>query len=169
MAHHPIIALAEYLHPEELKEPYRSCAKAREARRWHALWLLSLGHGIGEVATLVGMHRNGVRHLLKQYNAGGPDAVPDQLPQHPKEPPPTLTDAQQQELQAALATRPPDGGLWTGPKVAAWIAACLGRDHVYPQLGWVYLRKLGQTPKTPRPQHAKAATPEEQSAWKKTD
>lgn len=167
MAKHPKIALADYLRPEELKERYRTCATAREARRWHALWLLSLGHPIGEVAAMLALHRNGVRKLLKRYNASGSAAVPDQSPQHPKGPPPTLTDAQQQELQAALAERPEDGGIWTEPKVAAWIATRSGRDHIHPQLGWVYLRKLGLTPKTPRPRHAQAATPEQQTAWKK--
>jgi transposase len=167
MAKHPIITLADHLRPEELKQRYRTCANAREARRWHALWLLSLDHPIGEVAELLGLHRNGVRKLLKRYNALGPDAVPDQVPQRPKGPPPALTDQQQQELQLALAQRPADGGIWTGPKVAAWIAARTGRNHVHPQLGWVYLRKLGLTPKTPRPQHAHAATAEQQTAWKK--
>src|SRR3954451_25103043 len=33
---------------------------------------------------------------------------------------------------------PADGGLWTGPKVATWMAARLGRQ-VRPQRGWDYL------------------------------
>jgi transposase len=167
MAKQAKIELADHLGPEELKQRYRTCATAREARRWHALWLLSLGHAIGEVAEMLAFHRNGVRKLLKRYNALGSDAVPDQPSQRPKGPPPALTDEQQQELQLALAERPADGGIWTGPKVATWIAARTSRDHIHPQLGWVYLRKLGQTPKTPRPQHAHAATTEQQTAWKK--
>lgn len=167
MAKHPPITLVAHLAPEDLQERYRTCAKAREARRWHALWLLSLGHPIGDVAALLGLHRNGVRNLLKRYNADGPTAVPDQPPQQPKGPRPTLSEADQHDLAVALTARPADGGIWTGPKVAAWIAQRTGRAHVHPQLGWVYLRKLGQTPKTPRPRHAHAASAEEQTAWKK--
>ena len=110
------------------------------------------------------LFRNGVRKLLKRYNALGPTSVPDQSPQRPKGPPPMLNEDQQQELQRALAERPADGGIWTGPKVATWIAARTHREHIHPQLGWVYLRKLGQTPKTPRPQHAHDATLKEQMA-----
>lgn len=66
-------------------------------------------------------------------------------PQRPKGPAPALPDPDQQALQAVLTQRPPDGGIWTSSKVAAWIASRTGRDHIHPQLGWVYLRKLGQT------------------------
>ena len=37
----------------------------------------------------------------------------------------------------------PDGGDWTGPKVARWIAEKTGSAHVWPQRGWDYLKRLG--------------------------
>jgi hypothetical protein len=46
------------------------------------------------------------------------------------------------------------------------MAARLGRE-VRPQRGWDYLRKLGHSAQVPRPRHAKAASPEEQAAYKK--
>ena len=70
-------------------------------------------------------------------------------------------------LAEAVAGPPPDGGLWTGPKVAAWIGRETGRAHVHPQRGWAYLRRLDQSWQTPRPHHEQAATPEEQEAFKK--
>ncbi len=74
---------------------------------------------------------------------------------------PTLPDS-------TLAGAPPDGGLWTGPQVAAWIdAATEPTTPTWPQLGWVYLRRLGRTPQVPRPRHARAASPEAQLAWQK--
>ena len=167
MAYYPKIELAEHLATEELQQRYRTCSDPREARRWHALWLLSTGRAIGEVAELLGLHRNGVRKILKRYNTAGPQAVADQPPQQPKGRVPYLTPQQTQALATALAERPPDRGIWTGPKVAAWIAAQTGRAHIHPQLGWVYLRKLGQTPKTPRPRHAQAASSADQQIWKK--
>jgi len=54
-----------------------------------------------------------------------------------------LTLAQQQELKEALQSPPPDGGAWSGPKVAEWIAQKTGRQHVWPQRGWDYLKRLG--------------------------
>jgi transposase len=69
-------------------------------------------------------------------------------------------------LKTVLAESPADGGLWTGPKVAAWMSARLGRK-VWPQRGWDYLKKLGHSLQMPRPRHAKAASAEEQALYKK--
>ena len=59
-----------------------------------------------------------------------------------------------------------NGGLWTGPKVAAWISETLQR-RVSDVSGWKYLKRLGYTLQTPRPQHQAAATPEAQQTFKK--
>jgi len=40
---------------------------------------------------------------------------------------PLLDDVQQAQLWQALQGKPADGGLWTGPKVAAWMSELLGR------------------------------------------
>jgi hypothetical protein len=72
---------------------------------------------------------------------------------------------QQDRLAAALQEPAPDGGLWTGPKVAAWIEAETGHPG-YPQLGWLYLVRLGARLKRPRPHHAKA-DPTEVAAFPK--
>jgi hypothetical protein len=63
-----------------------------------------------------------------------------------------LTSEQQQELDHALDQPPADGGLWSGPKVAAWMAERLGRP-VDPRRGWDYLQRLGRSTRVPRPQH----------------
>ena len=47
------------------------------------------------------------------------------------------------------------------------IAAELGLTGVAMQRGWEALRAIGWTIQRPRPQHARAATPEEQAAFKK--
>ena len=51
-------------------------------------------------------------------------------------------------------------------QVAAWMSRRLGRK-VWPQRGWDYLRKLEHSLQMPRPKHAKAASAEEQDAFKK--
>ena len=51
--------------------------------------------------------------------------------------------------------RPPDdGGVWTARKVAAFMAAELGRERVAEQRGWEAMRAIGWTIQRPRPQHA---------------
>jgi transposase len=167
MARYPKITLAPHLSAEELKQRYRVCGDPKEARRWHALWLFSTGKSIGEVSELVGFHRNWARTFFKRYNERGPEAVVDQHSVNPGGREPYLTPAQQQELEQAITGPTPDGGLWTGPKVASWIAERTGR-RIYHQLGWVYLQKLDFVLREPRPLHLDAASQEEQAAWKKS-
>ncbi|MCH7794283.1 MAG: winged helix-turn-helix domain-containing protein [Proteobacteria bacterium] len=68
-----------------------------------------------------------------------------------------LNAAQLVELAAALEGVPPGGGLWSGPKVAQWIAEKIGRDHIHPHRGWVYLKRLGMSRQAPRARHERAA------------
>jgi transposase len=59
-----------------------------------------------------------------------------------------------------------DKGLWTGPKVADWIAKKTGREKVWSQRGWDYLKKCRYSSQRPRPRHVKA-DPEAQEEFKK--
>lgn len=70
-------------------------------------------------------------------------------------------------LRERVKATPDDGGVWTAKKVAVAIAAALGVARVAEQRGWEALRAIGWTIQRPRPRHAQAATPEEQSAFKK--
>jgi hypothetical protein len=54
-----------------------------------------------------------------------------------------------------LKSRPEDGGIWTGPKVARWIEKETGREKVWNQRGWDYLKKLKYSWQSPRPKHKK--------------
>ena len=58
--------------------------------------------------------------------------------------------------------------MWTAKKVAAVMAAELGLTAVAEQRGWEALRAIGWTIQRPRPRHVRAATPEEQEAFKKS-
>ena len=71
------------------------------------------------------------------------------------------------KLKARLRAPPPDGGLWTSSKVAAWMAGELGLAAVLPQRGWEALKAIGWSVQKPRPRHPASATPEERTAFKK--
>src|SRR4051812_43650801 len=72
------------------------------------------------------------------------------------------------KLKNRLREPPPDGGLWTGPKVARWMAGELGLAAVLPQRGWEALKAIGWSVQKPRPRHPASATPEEREAFKKS-
>jgi len=118
------------------------------------------------VAQVTGYGRRWMAEIIRRYNGAGPDGLGDRRRGNVGARP-LLGAEGEAALRAALAAPPADGGLWTGPKVAAWMGARLGRE-VWPQRGWDYLRKLGHSPQVPRPRHAKAASPEEQVAYKKS-
>src|SRR4029453_19066588 len=78
-----------------------------------------------------------------------------------------LTPALLAALARRLETPPEDGGVWSGPKAAAWMARHLGRAAVHPQRGWDALRRLGWSLQSPRPRHPRTASPEQRAALKK--
>ena len=114
---------------------------------------------------MTGYGRRWIGAIVRRYDEAGPDGLGDGRAGNAGAKP--LLDADgEAALGAALAGAPADGGLWTGPKVAAWMAARLGRE-IRPQRGWDYLRKLEHSLQTPRPRNAKAASAEEQDPYKK--
>jgi len=156
------ITVEGYLSTEELQQHYRRSRHPSEKMHWQVLWLIAEGQGAEEVATVTGYTINWVRELVVRYNRGGPDAVVDGRRGHSGRRP-LLSVEQEQALQEALGGVAPNGGLWSGPEVARWMSVRLDRS-VPPQRGWVYLRKMGQSPQVPRPRHGDA-DPQAQEAF----
>ena len=67
-----------------------------------------------------------------------------------------LSAQQLQKLREQIEQKSPDGGIWTGAKVARWIETETGRNKVWNQRGWDYLKKFGYSWQSPRPTHKKA-------------
>ena len=158
------LSIQPHLSCDELERRYRA-AKAPVARsHWQIIWLLAQGLPSERVAAVTGYTVNWVRGLAQRYNQTGPAGLGDQRHRNPGRVG-LLSTAQRATFTTALAEPPPDGGVWTGPKAAAWMAATLGHP-VHPQRGWELLRRLGWTSKVPRPRHIKA-DPAAQAAFKK--
>jgi transposase len=158
--------VADHLSVSALEQQYRSCTDVTAARHIQAIWLLAKGHEIGEVSATVSFARRWVERLLARSNAQGPQALGDLRHRNGTNPSilrPDLLD----KLKARLLEPPPDGGLWTSPKVAAWMASELGLARVAPQRGWEALKAIGGSGQKPRPRHPASATPEEREAFKK--
>ena len=159
------LAVAGHLSAAELGRRYRAARDQVERGHLQVVWLLVQGRSRSEVARVMGLSGLWVAEVVRRYNAKGPDGLGDRRRGNAGAKP-LLGAEDEAALRAALTAPPGDGGLWTGPKVAAWMATRLGRK-VWPRRGWDYLRRLGHSPQVPRPRHAKAASPEEQAEYKK--
>lgn len=148
--------------PEELKQLYLATKDLSERRHFQVLWLISQGQTQAQAGALAGISERWVHEIVKRYNAGGIEAMRDRRHDHPGAP--RALDAEgERALEAALQSRPDDGGLWTSKKVAKWIRGRMGRT-VCTVSGWRTLRRLGHTPQRPRPRH-KRADPQAQEAF----
>jgi len=159
--------VAEHLSVSALQEGYRVSRDAVSARHYHAIWLLAQGHTIGETAALTSFAPRWIEELLARYNAFGPSALGD-LRRGNGAKPRLLTPELLDKLRLRLQSPPDDGGVWTSRKVAAVMAAELELKSVAVQRGWEALQAIGWSIQKPRPRHAKAATQQEQEAFKKT-
>src|SRR3954452_12917760 len=162
------IKLIPHLDSQEFQDRYRKAHDPVERSHYHILWLISQGKSTSQVMEVTGYSRGWIQQLARRYNTDGPQALGDRRHQNPGARDRTLLTAEQQhELQEALRKPPPDGGMWNSRKVGEWIEARTGRAlSRKKQSGWEYLKRLGNSPKVPRPHHQKA-NDSEQEAFKK--
>src|ERR687885_293553 len=126
--------VADHLSVVALEQQYRSCTDVTAARHFQTIWLLAKGHEIAEVAATVSYARRWVERLLARYNAHGPQALGD-LRRRNGTCPSVLKPELLEKLKARLREPPSDGGLWTSPKVAAWMAGEIGPPPGLPPTG----------------------------------
>lgn len=154
---------------EEVTMRYKACTNARVKTWWQIVWLMSRPeqpNTVSQAAGTVGCHPNWARHIIHRYNTEGPAGLVDKRKDNPGQEP-CLTPAQKEQLGTALLGPAPDGGLWTSPKVAAWIEAKTG-TRPSDTTGLNYLHGLGFTLQQPRLKNLKAASAQEQAAFKKS-
>ncbi len=159
---------------EQLDQEVRGAKDGRYRDRVRFILFLVQGKSLAESARLLGWGRREAQRIRARYDSGGLQALqtPKRVRSKNSGMKPLLDDAQRAELALALQKPPPDGGLWTGPKVARWIDAKInasGEPHprrVHKQRGWDYLRKLGFVLRRPRPKH-KQGDPTAQAVFKK--
>jgi len=160
-------AIASHLSSAELEARYETAADPVSKSHFHAIWLLSSGYGITEVAAILSFSARWVWLLRKRYNEHGPDSLGDRR-QGNGAAATILTPEALSSLKERLKTPPDDGGLWTGPKVARWLAIFHGLKSVHDQRGWDALIAIEYSIQEPRPRHPKAAGEEDRAELKKT-
>ena len=157
----------DHLSGEELEERFVGCEDASASRHFQVIWLLARGHTISQVSGTTAYGERWIEQLLARYNAEGPEALGD-LRRRNGAPATILKPDLLAKLRLRLDDPPPDGGLWSSRKVAAWMAGELNLTSVAPQRGWEALKAIGWSIQKPRPKNPKSATPEEAAAFKKS-
>ncbi|WP_250126319.1 IS630 family transposase [Chroococcidiopsis sp. CCMEE 29] len=148
--------LEPHLSSNELKTRYQLTTDKVESRRWHLLWLVSQKWTIKQAAVAVGLNYDYAKDIVRNYNQQGEGGLLNRRKiRSTRRGKPLLDAAQIEELRECLQKPPEDKGLWTGPKVAAWIAQKTGRKKVWAQRGWEYLKKCRYSLQIPRPSHQK--------------
>ena len=160
-------AITPHLSTADLEEGYETAANPVAKRHFHALWLLAKGHEIDEVAELLCLSTRWVYQLIKRYNEGGPDMLGDQRANNGTEPT-IVTPEALAALKERITTPPDDGGLWTAPKVARWLAQFHKLKSVHDQRGWDALVAIEWSIQKPRPRHPETATERDRATLKKT-
>jgi transposase len=145
----------DHLSVEELEERFVGCEDATASRHFQVIWLLARGHTISQVSGTTAYGERWIEQLLARYNAEGPEALGD-LRRRNGAPATILKPDLLAKLRLRLDDPPPDGGLWSSRKVAAWMA------------GELNLTSIGWSIQKPRPKNPKSATPEEAAAFKKS-
>lgn len=158
----PVVA---HLPADAVGERYRRCPDPPEKTRWHLIRLLLRPEeplSCERAAPLVGLSDTHARTVLKRWNASGPEGLADR--RRANRSAGKLSAPQQAEVYATPHQPPPDGGLWSGPKLARYVRGRWGVE-VCPETGWRWLRKLGFRLVVPRPKPPRAASPEQQRGW----
>src|ERR687885_1202652 len=162
------IKLESRLSSEGLENRYREARDPVLRSHYQILWLISQGKTTTQVMEVTGYSRGWIQQLARRYNADGPQALGDRRHQNPGARERALLDQdQRRELAQALKEPPEDGGMWNSRKVGEWIERKTGKAvSQKKQRGWEYMRRVGNSPKVPRPRHQKADQ-REQEAFKK--
>ena len=155
---------------DELEHRYKKAKDPVERSHHQIVWLLSEGKRTEEVSEVTGYSPGWVRKIAHRYNERGVDGLGDRRHSNPGAKERALLDAAgEEELLRALKESPPawaGGGMWSGPKVARWIAKRNGLEKVHAQRGFEYLRKVSYSPQVPRSSNTRAED-SEREAFKK--
>jgi transposase len=161
------LIVQEHLSRAQIKERWKKCKDPVEKGHWQVIWLASEEKrrpNASQLGRQLGIHHSWVGRLVKRYNEHGPEGLADRRRQNRSQ---GLLDKEDlRELRRDLDKAPAEGGLWNGPKVAAWMSRRLKRP-VQGQVGWLYLKRLGMSLQVPRPRHHQSASDQEKKAYKK--
>src|SRR3954449_12633494 len=114
------VYLIEHLDADELYHRYREEQDPIKRTHLQIIWLLTSGRPAKVAAEMTGYSQRWISVLVGRYNEAGVDGLGDLRRFNPGS---MLDAAKLERLDRALDHPPPDGGLWTGWRVAQWICS----------------------------------------------
>jgi transposase len=153
-----------HLTREQLLRRWRATSESVERCHLQMIWLALDQHSAAEIARVTGIDRSWVFKIIQRYNAEGPDALGDKR-KEARRGNRKLSTTDEAALEKALNWEPEDGGIWTAPKVVAWLRRCRGKQ-ISEATAKRTLHRLGFSRQVPRPRHT-GADAKAQSSFKK--
>jgi transposase len=121
------MTVADHLTLNELRRRAKKAKDPIEKDRFLAVYHAKRGLTAKEIARIIPNTPRWVQETVRRYNLEGPEALKDKRHQNPGQKP-KLTPEERMRVLEALQGPPPDGGLWTGPKLRDWVERELGRS-----------------------------------------
>lgn len=159
------LRVAPHFTVEELEEQYRMASDSVLRSHLQVVLLTMKGFTSQQISDVTTFSLTWLRTILRRYNAHCLEQLGDTRHAN-KGQQPIFTDPIREELRQRLHSPPPDGGLWTGPKVVAWVSERTGHSFDVSN-GSRWIRELGGTIRSKRPTDVRA-DPVRQEEFKKT-
>jgi len=158
--------IVNHLTNDDLKIRYESAVDKEIRKRWHMLWLVqAMDYPVSKASIIVGYKRSWGKYWVKQYNQKGSSAIVMPKLRNPAWAKQKVSEEMKAHLLDKLSEEVPDaigGGLWSGPKVAAYLEHRYGVS-ITRKTGWMVLKECGYSVTTVRPRHKK--TPDKEKEY----
>ena len=133
--------LVNHLTLSELEIKMKRSREPVARHQLQVIYLIKKGKTQKEVAEYTGYSTAWVHTIVRRYNELGPDSLRDHRRDNPGRPY-RLSNEISNEIKELLATPPPNGGVWTGPLLVAWVHERTGDYDIDNKRGWEWLRQF---------------------------
>ena len=130
-----------HLSLEELKLKIRRCRESVARQQLRVIYWIMQGHTQKSVAEKTGYSAAWVHAIVQRFNEGGTEALRDHRKENPGRPY-RLSDEIREEMRILVSKPPQAGGMWTGPKLVAWVRERTNDKTIDNKRGWEWLKQM---------------------------
>ena len=130
-----------HLSLEELKKKIRRCRETVARQQLRVIYWIMQGHTQKAVAEKTGYSAAWVHAIVQRYNEEGVEALRDHRKENPGRPY-RLSDEVREEMRILVSKPPQSGGMWTGPKLVAWVRERTNDHDIDNKRGWEWLKQM---------------------------